>query len=252
MSSEPMSSGPNPYAPAEIVDPVWRKTNIRPVQLLRRSFELIRSDYWLFLGIALVGMLIGSLVPFGILMGPMMVGMFLCFSERQRTGRTEFGTVFKGFDQFIESLIAMLIMVATSVVIVFPLVIVFLAALFFVLAQAEQNGDPSLALIPLVVAMYGMIFVGSIACYVPFMFVFQLIADRKLTGVAAVKASASAAWNNLGGVVWFIIAIGFITLLAAMACYIPALLMMPISVGAMWLLYQDVFGVVEDAAIQSE
>lgn len=239
-----MSSGPNPYAPAEPVAPTWRKANVRPIQLLQRSFELIRSDYWLFLGITLVGMLVGSLVPFGILMGPMMVGMFLCFSERQRTGRTEFGTVFKGFDQFIDGLIAMLIMVAVSVVIIFPLVIVFLAALFFVIAPADQNAGTAYGLISLMVTMYGMIFVASIACYVPFMFTFQLIADRKLTGVAAVKASAAAAWNNLGGVVWFIISIGFITLLAAMACYIPALLMMPISVGAMWLMYQDVFAVV--------
>ena len=48
------------------------------------------------------------------------------------------------------------------------------------------------------------------------------------------------------------IVIAFITLLATMACYIPALLLTPIRVGAMWLMYQDVFGVVEDAAVQSE
>jgi uncharacterized membrane protein len=85
---------------------------VRPIQLLQRSFELISGEYWLFLGITLVGIVVSSLVPFSILLGPMMVGMFLCFAQRQQTGRTEFATLFKGFDQFVDALVATLIMVA--------------------------------------------------------------------------------------------------------------------------------------------
>ncbi len=93
-----------------------RKVNVRPMELLSRSKELIGNQYGLFLGITLVGVLVGSMVPFGIVMGPMLIGIYLCFLHRQAGRQVEFGTLFKGFDQFGEGLIAYLIMIGFSIV----------------------------------------------------------------------------------------------------------------------------------------
>ncbi len=93
-----------------------------------------------------------------------------------------------------------------------------------------------------ILLIYPLIIVASIAIYVPFLFVFQLIADQKLGAGAAVKASAKAAWQNLGGVIYFLIAVGFISVLAMIPCYIPAIFLMPITIGSTWILYQDIFG----------
>jgi hypothetical protein len=246
-----MSSIPNPYAPSPLAEPLPGRVNVRPIQLLRRAFEMIQGEYWLFLGITIVGILIASVVPFGLLLGPMMVGMFLCFAQRQRTGRTDFGTLFKGFDQFMDAFIATLVMIALAMAIFLPLIAVFLIVLAMVAASAQNGAQPDVALLSLLLAFYPLMMFANIAIYVPFMFTFQLIADRKVTAGVAVKASARAAWHNLGGVIWFLVAVGFITLLAALPCYIPAILLLPLTVGALWLFYQDVFGIIETAPIES-
>lgn len=76
---------------------------------------------------------------------------------------------------------------------------------------------------------------------VPFVFAFQLIADRKLSGMEAIKQSWAGAKLNFGGIVWYILVNYVLLLLAAMACYIPAILLMPVSFGGMFLLYSDIY-----------
>ena len=67
-----------------------------------------KTQYWLFVGMTFVAFFIGSAVPFGILMGPMMCGIYLtCFAQRRREP-VEFGLLFKGFDFFGPSVIATL------------------------------------------------------------------------------------------------------------------------------------------------
>ena len=44
------------------------KVPIRPIDCLNRSMELVKGQYWLFVGICLVGLLIGGIVPLGILL----------------------------------------------------------------------------------------------------------------------------------------------------------------------------------------
>src|ERR1700686_3169618 len=81
---------------------------IRPVECLKGGWELIKDQYWLFLGIVFVGIFIGSAVPI-VLIGPMMVGIYLCFFRRMRGEQVEFGDLFKGFEFFVQGLIAAVI-----------------------------------------------------------------------------------------------------------------------------------------------
>ena len=82
----------------------------------------------------------------------------------------------------------------------------------------------------------------SMFLYVPFVFAFQLIADRGLPGPQAVWTSWQAVKSNLGGVIWFVFVISVVSFLCMLMCYVPAILLMPISMGAFHLLYRDVFG----------
>ena len=92
---------------------------VQPVECLKAGWNLIRNQYWLFVGLCAVGMLIGSSVPLGILMGPMMCGLYLAFFRVRRGLPIEFGTLFKGFDYFGQSVVASLLHVIpiTAVVI---------------------------------------------------------------------------------------------------------------------------------------
>ena len=76
----------------------FRRVPIEPVDCLMRAGSLTGDQYWLFVGICFVGVLIGSLAPLGILLGPMMCGIYLCYFGRERGYRATFELLFKGFD----------------------------------------------------------------------------------------------------------------------------------------------------------
>lgn len=90
--------------------------------------------------------------------------------------------------------------------------------------------------------MVFMISIASAIIYVPFVFAYQLVADRKVGGGQACSLSLKAALRNLFGILLFIMFTTIVSMLAAMFCYVPAFFVMPISFGALWLLYRDVFG----------
>ena len=225
-----------------------RKVNVRPLELLSRSKELIGNQYGLFLGISLVGILVGSMVPFGIVMGPMLIGIYLCFLHRQAGRQVEFGTLFKGFDQFGDGLIAYLIMVGFSIVAsmvtVGLFVVVALAAWALIAGTMEGEAAAGLGIVVGIVAylvFFLVLMVISVLINLPFVFAFQLIADRKLSGAEAIKQSWAGAKLNFGGIVWYMMVNYFLLMLAAMACYIPAILLMPVSMGGLFLLYSDIY-----------
>ena len=87
---------------------------VRPVECLKAGWQLIRNDYWLFFGITLVGVLLGNLVPFGLLLGPMMCGIYLCLLRHAGGRRVALEMLFEGFNYFAQSLIATLLMVGET------------------------------------------------------------------------------------------------------------------------------------------
>src|SRR4029078_2719888 len=86
----------------------FRRGVISPMECIQEGWALIKDQYWLFFGISIVGILIGGVIPV-VLMGPMMFGVFLSLQHRQRNQPVEFGTLFKGFDQFVNGLIVTVI-----------------------------------------------------------------------------------------------------------------------------------------------
>jgi hypothetical protein len=218
----------------------YRKVAISPIRLLRQSLDLMGDQYWLFVGITFVGMLISSLVPMGILMGPMMCGMYLCYLLRMKGQSISFETLFRGFDYFVESLIATLIIVAASFIVVLPLMAIIIASA--VGAAASGNDEAGMVLVaPLVVFGYLGILVLSALISVLFIFVYPLIVDRQLTAIPALKTSAMAAMSNLVGILLLLLVNAVISILASCACILPVYLFMPIALGTTALVYRDVF-----------
>src|SRR6266849_2603792 len=78
---------------------------VAPFECLKEGWAAIKDRYWLFLGLALVAMLIGGAVPI-VLIGPMMCGLYLCLFGKMRGAPVEFGELFKGFDYFVQGLVA--------------------------------------------------------------------------------------------------------------------------------------------------
>src|SRR4029453_3457869 len=96
---------------------------IKPVECIKEGWALIKDQYWLFFGLTIVAMLLGSAVPI-ILLGPMMIGLFLCLFEKMGRRPFEFGLLFKGFDHFVAGLIVTAIKVVPVIIIMIPFYVV--------------------------------------------------------------------------------------------------------------------------------
>src|SRR6185295_11433493 len=119
--------------------PTFQAGVVQPMACLRGGYDLVRDQYWLFVGMALVAIIVGSVVPFGILLGPMMCGIYLALFKTRRGQPIEFGDLFKGFDYFGDGLIATLLHLIPIVVVFVPSYIVFYIGIFFLM---PRNGDP--------------------------------------------------------------------------------------------------------------
>lgn len=164
---------------------------IQPLKRLKRAQALLGDQYWLFVGICFVATLIGSIVPFGLLVGPMACGTFICYRNRILGRPTKFEDLFQGFNFFADSLIAILILFAIIIVLAMPIGFVFMAG-FLGLFFAHEAAGGAVWIFSLV-ALYLFNFVAIIGisafAYVPITFAFPLIVDRGMKGVDAIKLS---------------------------------------------------------------
>jgi len=220
---------------------------IRPMECLKAGYELVKNQYWLFVGIAAVGMIIASVVPLGILMGPMMCGIYFTLFKQRRGQRIEFGDLFKGFDYFGESLIAALLHMIPIFIILIPTYIIFYISMFGMMAAAGGGADAGILLgffgfwaIIWIVLIAVMILIS-----VAFTFVYPLIVDRRLKGVDAVKLSMKAAMANFGGLLGMMLLSALMSFVGVLLCYVGAFLVMPITFGAVAVAYEQVFGLSE-------
>lgn len=223
----------------------FRRNVVQPVECVKAGWALIKDQYWLFVGICVVGILIGSAVPLGILMGPMMCGMYLTFFKKRRGEPIEFGTLFKGFDFFGPSVVATLIHVVPILVIVIPAYFVFYIGIILSIATQDPNNPSPVAALGMFIMFSIFILVMMIVVTVisvGFMFSYPLIADRKLAGLDAVKLSFRAAMANFWRLLGMALLTTFMSIGGVLLCYIGVFLVFPISYAAIAVAYEQVFG----------
>jgi hypothetical protein len=223
----------------------FRTGVIKPVECVKEGWALIKDQYWLFLGIVFVGIFVGGAVPL-VLIGPMMVGIYMCFFQRMRGEPVDFGLLFKGFDHFAQSLIATLIQMIPMVIIMVPAYIIMFALMITSMPRGGRM-DPD-ASTRFVFTFLGfelvfvvVILVVGIAVNIFFMFAFPLIADRGLSGLEAIKLSIKAGKANFGGILSLLLLNFAIGILGVIACYIGVFFIMPISLASYAVAYRRVF-----------
>jgi hypothetical protein len=223
----------------------FRTGVIQPVECLKQGWALIKDQYWLFLGIVVVGVLIGSAVPL-VLIGAMMVGIYMCVFRRMRGEPVEFGNLFKGFDYFAEGLIAALIQMIPMVVVMVPAyIIMFVLMMTSMPRGGRMDPDAStrflftffgfeLVFIVIIVAV-------GIVVNIFFMFAFPLIADRGLSGLEATKLSIKAGKANFGGILGLLLLNVALGIVGVLACYVGVFFIMPVSLASYAVAYRRVF-----------
>lgn len=225
----------------------FRSGVVKPIECLNGGWALIKGRYWLTLGVVFVGTLIAQLAPFGILLGPMFVGIYLFLSRLESRETATFDVLFKGFDRFVDGLVAALCMLVPMLVIILTGYIAMTLVMFATLPAAPKPGAaPGPAPTPwaFLASMAGfwfLIIVLQLALSVLFFFPFQLIADRRMKGLDAVKLGIRASKANFGGVLLLVLLTMFVSMLGSLACCVGSILVMPIHFAANWYAYRQVF-----------
>lgn len=226
----------------------FRKVAIEPWQCLKSAKAMVTDEYWMFVGICAVGVLLAGLAPMGLLMGPMYCGIYLCYIHHRRGEEISFNLLFTGFDYFLESLIASLVMMAAIgaavMVVLLPTYAIFIGmSIGFGAAGGHGQPGPEMGLIMFglmafvwLVVMVFMVVAGALLA-----FVFPLMVDRNMKAIPAIKTSVKAGWTNFGGMIGLMLLIGLLTTLASMCCYVPYFLVLPIAIGGVYAAYLKVF-----------
>lgn len=224
----------------------FKRGGVEPIYCIKTGWSLLRDQYWLFVGMTAVTILLGMFVPFGIVMGPMMCGIYLALFRRRRGELVEFGILFKGFDYFGESIIATLIHYVPMVMIIIPFYIVMYGGLFII---SQQGGEPDpanlIAYFAVLIVLGLIMMVVIILLSVIFTFSYPLIVDRKLSGLDAVKLSARGALANFWSLLGLLLLNGLIAFAGVLLCYVGMFLALPITFAAISVAYEQVFGLGE-------
>lgn len=229
---------PNPQIP-------FQRGVVQPVECIKAGWELVKDQYWLFVGMCAVAMIVGSAVPLGILMGPMMCGLYLVFFSKRRGLPIEFGMLFKGFDYFGQSVIAALLHVIPIMAIIIPAYIFLYIGMFAAMAagSASDSGPVAgLMFLLVVVIFYVAVVLVIILVSIGFMFAYPLIVDRGLPGFEAVKLSFKAGFGNFWRLLGLSLLGGLLGMCGIILCCVGILLVFPITLSSVAIAYEQVFG----------
>ena len=226
-----------PYIP-------YRRNAVRPIECIAAGWELVKGQYWLFVGMCVVAMMIGSAVPAGILLGPLMCGLYLAFFKLRRGEPIEFAMLFKGFDYFGPSVIATLLHMVPIVAFVLGMYFFFYVSLVLTIIAQGDNPNPwaLLGIFAMLLLFFAVVFVVIILLSLGFTFAYPLIVDRKLKGMDAVKLSFKAAMGNFWGLLGMVLLTSVLNLVGMVACYVGMFLVLPIYYGSIAVAYERVFG----------
>ncbi len=215
----------------------FRTGVIKPVDVYKEAWEMIKDQYWLVFGITIVGMLVGSAVPI-VLIGPMMCGIYLVLFAKYAGRPIDFGQLFKGFDYFMPSLLLAVIITVPALFLIFAIYVP-----MFVMMMAGPRMDESevVALIAGSIAAELIVAAIMVCIHTLLLFAFPLIVDKKLSAMASIKTSARAVWANLGGVVGLFV-VGFgVCILGYLALCVGIYLVLPVVIAANVVAYRKVF-----------
>ena len=216
----------------------YKVDNINAVDCMKQGWEMIKADYWLFFGITIVSLLLAGAIPI-VLVGPMLCGIYYCMLRRHDGGKVEFGDLTKGFEFFVPSLVAILILAGIFAVIAMVIIVIPMLLAMAVTAA----GSPEAGLFFMVI-MCILMFIYAIfaACaHVLIIFTHLLIVDRKLDGWQAIKVSAKAGRQNMNVIVMFILVQFGMVLVGYLLCIVGVYLALPIMYAGTTVLYRKIF-----------
>lgn len=210
---------------------------IRPVEVYKEAWEIIKADYWMVFAVDIVGIIIAGAVPL-VLVGPMMCGIYMVMLGKMEGKPVDFQKLFKGFDFFLPSLLL-------TVIILLPFILLLLIFYIPIIAMTiigdRMNESELMIFIIALVAVELVVGFLMVCIHSLLLFAYPLMADKKLSAIECIKLSARACWGNIGGIVGMM-GVGFVVCIIGylMLC-IGIYLVMPLIMMATAVAYRKVF-----------
>lgn len=227
----------------------FRKGAVNASECISEGWNLIKSNYGLFIGMIVVEIviaIIGSLIPYAgsiinlLVGGALTCGIYMALLAQRRGENPPFTLMFEGFSRIVPTTLVALIS-ALPWLIFGAVAYTFIALPNF----TPETVDPAMIfnrafLVPLI-AGYLAVFFVSMILHILLFFALPLIADRNASIVDAIKSSAAAGLNNAGGLIALFIFEILLIIAGALACGIGIIFVLPIVYAANIVAYKSVF-----------
>ena len=219
------------------------------------AWNMVKNNYGMYLGIALVGMILSGCIPCVslFLVGPILGGIYYVILRDMSGEPVKFGMMFKGFEKFVPLMIVGLIQAIPEIIGQILRVVVQVGNIGL---SGGKNGDyqffapnaPELlasgALIVIAIVAFVLIIFG-VAWRVLLFFAIPLAMERDINAIDAIKLSARAATSNIGGLIVLFIFEFLIALLGILALCIGIFFVIPILYAANAFAYRQVFPLIQ-------
>ena len=227
----------------------YQRGAVRPLECYKEAWALIKRNYWVYFGITVMGVLIASWAPFGILMGPMFCGITYCFLEGIAAKPVEFSSLFRGFDYVVQSMIATVFIMIAGLVVAIPFTFLIVIRVFMLMGKLGGLGHSSQEILP---SLFGhlaieivLLVVLMLLCIIPLSalttFMYPLIVDRHLTAIDALTTSVRAGLGNFVPLLVLFV-LNMVLGLAGMAlCYVGVFFLLPLTMAATTMAYRQAF-----------
>lgn len=211
--------------------------NIKPIECFKEGWEIIKSEYWLFFAISLIGLLIGGFSMY-VLVGAMLCGIYYCFLQKVDGYPVSLDGLWKGFSFFVPSFVVM-ILIVVPMFILFG--VIYAPIIMAAIMGSKLSSDEFMGLMFGAFAVDIVLAIIMTCFHTLLLFSFHLIVDRKLGAWQAISTSAKAVWRNLSGVAGLIGVAILLSFVGALTCGLGTYFILPIMFAGYTVAYRKVF-----------
>jgi uncharacterized membrane protein len=235
---------------ATLEDYGYQPAQLRPMACLSTAWETVKPRYWLFVGINLVAALIyGSIL---LLMGPMLIGIFHCLDKARAEKEVEFSDSFVGFQSphigplILFSVIYGAVFFAIYLLTYFGMIFAMMA-IIQPAAVGSSGGEAEVAAMGMSVMFGGaccMLGVFSLLGFVGMYwtcFAGMLVFDRQVPMGEAMGLGMKLVFRHFWPLLGLSILASLFYMLGILACYVGAIFVLPVVMGAPWAAYRTFF-----------
>ena len=226
-------------------EPQFNSGAVRPFQAFSEGWQLIKGQYFLFVAMCLIIVVLVSCVPFtGIIYGAWMAGIYYALLGLTRGEPASFNAISKGFSHFSHAFVVAVLSGLPFVLIGIALKLVELR--FDQIEKTYPTDTPLPDEVLTELITYVVVLVLAFAVFhlitgLIFGFAYQLVVERNLSGWQATKLSVRAANANLGGVLGLALMEIALGALGIVLCGVGLFFVMPLTKAAWTIAYRQVF-----------